>query len=308
MDMQIKLKHKRADSDRIGGMVDGRGLGSAIANAVLSVGLALFAFCCFIPLWHVAMASLSDGIRLLAHEGVLWLPVGGFNPQGYRLLFRDASIMKGYANTLLYVCGACGAGLGLNILGGYVLSRKSRLRSLLTAMVTFTMLFSGGLVPNYMVVRSLGFVGTRWSLLIPGCTNAFFVVLMMNAFRGVPEATVESARIDGAGHVRVMAQIMLPQARSLMTVTILNSVIMQWNAWFNASIYVTNKRDLWPLQLWIKQIVADNASILQAANPDYNRWLIQYCVIIAATLPVLAAFPFFQEKLEKGMLIGGVKE
>ena len=175
-------------------------------------------------------------------------------------------------------------------------------------MVTFTMLFSGGLIPTYMVLKTLDMVGTRWALLIPGCTNAFFMILMLNGYRNVPEATVESARIDGAGHIRILFRIMLPQASSMLVVTILNTVILQWNSWFPASIYVTNQRELWPLQLWIKQMVAENSEILKASNPDYNRWLIQYAVIIAATLPVLVALPFFQKKLERGMLIGSVKE
>ena len=90
-------------------------------------------------------------------------------------------------------------------------------------------------------------------------------------------------------------------------VIILNSVVMHWNAWLQASIYVPNNKKLWPLQLWIKQIVADNQNFLQNANPDYNRYLIQYAVIVAATLPILALFPFFQDKLEKGVIAGGVK-
>lgn len=290
------------------GMVENTSFRAKMVNVILAAVLLIVAFCCFIPLWHVLMASLSDGKKLLAHEGILWYPLGNINFEGYKLLFSDASVMKGYLNTLTYVAGACSFGLIINVLGGYVLSRDTKLRSVLTLMVTFTMLFSGGLIPTYMVIKTLGFVGTRWALLLPGCTNAFFLIMMMNGFRSVPEATVESARIDGAGHIRVMFQIMLPQARSMMVVTLLNSVIMQWNSWFPASIYVTNQKDLWPLQLWIRQLVVENSEILKLSNPDYNRWLIQFAVIIAATLPVLIAFPFFQEKLEKGMLIGGVKE
>ena len=104
-----------------------------------------------------------------------------------------------------------------------------------------------------------------------------------------------------------MWQVMLPKAMNLGFVIILNSVVMQWNSWLQASIYVTNKKNLWPLQLWIKQITADNENFLRSANPDYNRYLIQYAVIVAATLPILLLFPFFQDKLEKGVIAGGVK-
>jgi putative aldouronate transport system permease protein len=290
------------------GMVANKGPLSVVINLVLSTILLILMFCSIIPLWHVLIASMSDGKLLMAHEGVLWLPVGNTTLEGYRIIFKDSSILQGCLNTLVYVVGATVFGFFINVTGGYVLSRNSRLRPFLTLFVMFTMIFNGGLIPTYAVVRSLGMVGTRWSLLIPGCTNAIFVIMMMNAFQRVPESTVEAARIDGAGHLQVMWQVMLPQAQSMMTVVLLNSVIIQWNAWFNASIYVPSKRALWPLQLWIKQLVADNSNIMLNVNPDYNRLLVQYAVIIVATLPVLAAFPFFQKKLEAGMIMGGVKE
>lgn len=117
----------------------------------------------------------------------------------------------------------------------------------------------------------------------------------------------EAARIDGAGHFRTMSQIMLPQAMNLGSVIILNSVVGQWNSWLQASIYVPNKRNLWPLQLFIREITANNENFLQTSNPDYSRYLIRYAVIVAATLPIIVLFPFFQDKLEKGVIAGGVK-
>ncbi len=289
-------------------LVIDRGFGNSLANFIIAAFLIVVAFVSLVPMWHVLMSSISDGKQLLAHEGLVLLPVGNATVDGYKIMFADLSILKGYLNTITYVLGATFFSVLFNTLGGYVLSRDVRMKGILTIFVTFTMLFNGGLIPTYMVIRSLGWVGTRWALLIPGCTNAFFVIFMMNAFRNVPVSTVESARIDGAGHIRVMFQVMLPQAKSMLTVIIIQSVVLQWNSWFPASIYIPNKRDLWPLQLWIRQLVADNANILQAANPDYSRWLVQYAVIIAATLPILITFPFFQKRLESGMILGGVKE
>ena len=170
-----------------------------------------------------------------------------------------------------------------------------------------TMLFSGGMVPTYMVIKKLGWVGTRLALIIPGCTNAMFIIMMMNAFNSVPKEMYEAARIDGAGHLRTMFQIMLPQAMNLGSVLILMSVVGQWNAWFNASIYLPNNRDAWPLQLWIKEIIANNVNFLQTSNPDYGRYLIQYSLIVIATLPIIVIFPFFQEKMEKAVIAGAVK-
>lgn len=289
------------------GMVQSTSVGGKVIDSLIIAVLAGVMFVCFIPMLHVFMASFSDGKLLLAHEGLLWSPLGGFSIEGYRHVFSDTSILTGYANTLTYVIGAAFFGMSINILGGYVLSRKFKLKTPITVLILFTILFNGGLVPTYMIIRSLDMVGTRWALLIPGCTNAMFVVLLMNAFRGVPESTVESAQIDGAGHIRTMLQIMLPQAQGLTVVVLLNTIIMQWNSWFPASIYVPNNRELWPLQLWIRQLTADNMGFLLNSNPDYSRYIIQYALIIIATLPILCAFPFFQKRLEAGTITGGVK-
>lgn len=290
-----------------GGIVEHPSMVERVVHVLVVAVLLSICFVAIIPMWHVLMASFSDGKNLLAHEGVAWLPVGEFNLAGYRHIFKNTSILMGYANTLIYVVGATSIGMAINITGGYVISRESKLRVPLTLMFLLSILFSGGLIPTYMVVRGLGWTGTRLSLLIPGCTNGIFVVLMMNAFRGVPESTVESARIDGAGHLRTLFQVMLPQAMGLGTVIILNSVVLHWNAWLPASIYIPNNRGLWPLQLWIRQIVAENEEFLMSVHPDYSRYLIQFAVIIIATVPILAAFPFFQEKLEKGVIRGAVK-
>ena len=304
-DIQGNLKRKKHLKE---GMVENPTLSGRIADLLIVFALCLLAACCIIPLWHVLMASISDGELLLTHKGVVWMPVGKLNFSGYKALLNNTDILKGYANTLIYVVGGTSFAMMINILTGYVLSRDTKIKTPYMLIMTGTMLFGGGLIPTFMVIRSLGMLGTRWALIIPGVTNAFSVILAMNAFLGVPVSTVEAARIDGAGHLKTLFKIMLPQAKSLITVIMLNSVISQWNSWFSASIYVTTKRNLWPLQLWIRQIVAENQNFLQSASPNYNRYLLQYAVIIIATLPILAAFPFFQEQLEKGVITGGVKE
>lgn len=288
-------------------MVERPTIGGRIADIVVILLCALVAFCSVIPMWHVLMASLSDGKTLLATEGLLLLPVGNINLDAYKAVFRDSSIIMGYANTLLYVVAATALGMFINITAGYVLSRRSKLKPILVLFCVFCTLFSGGVIPLYMVVRGLGLLGTRWALIIPGCTMPISAVMMMNAFNSVPHELYEAARIDGAGHVRTMVSVMLPGAMNLGTVLILNSVVSQWNAWYNASIYVTNQRDCWPLQLWIQQIIADNENFYLSANPDYTRYVIQYAVIIISVVPILVALPFFQDKLEKGVIGGGIK-
>lgn len=298
----IKKKNKPSE-----GMVEHPTLLGKIYNIFNTLLLAMVIFVCIIPLWHALMSSFSNGQALMAKDGLVLWPVGGFNLGGYKLLFRDNNIIKGYLNTIIYVGGTTALGFILNVLGGYVLSRPTKLKPILSLIVVFSMLFGGGLIPSYMVVKTLGMVGTRWAVIIPSCTNGMFIILIMNAFMQVPYETVESAKIDGAGHVRLMFNIMLPQAMGLSLVTIINTAIMSYNAWFEATIYVPTQKNLWPLQLWIKELTANNEEFLNYANPDFNRYLIQFAVIIISVAPILIALPFFQEKLEKNMVVGAVK-
>lgn len=300
-------KKKRIRSDSTVSMVETPTAGDRVVDVIVVILCGLVAFCSVIPMWHVLMSSISDGKTLLAHEGLVILPVGKVNLDGYKHIFKNAGIVSGYLNAIIYTVAATACGFMLATITGYALSRKTKIQPIIIGMIMFTMLFSGGMVPTYMVIKALGWVGTRWALIIPGCTNAMFMVMMMNAFNGIPKEMYEAARIDGAGHFRTMTQIMLPQAMNLGSVIILNSVVGNWNSWLPASIYVPNNKKLWPLQLWVKQITADNENFLNTSNPDYSRYLIKFAVIIAAILPIVVLFPFFQDKLEKGVIAGGVK-
>lgn len=290
------------------GMIESTSVGSIVADVIMVIILSLVAISAVVPLWHTLMSSLSDGQTLFRTEGLVLFPVGQPTLDGYKLALRDSSILRAYGNTILYVVGSTAFGFVLNVLGGYVLSRKCKLRSTLMMVITLTMLFTGGTIPLYMVVRRLGMVGTRWALILPHCTNGAFMVMMVKAFDSVPESTVEAARIDGAGHLRIMFQVMLPQCFSFALVTMVNTAIIAWNAWFSASIYVPTDKTRWPLQLWIRDLVASNQDFLNWTNPDYSRYLISYCVIILSTAPILLLFPLFIKRLEKGMARGGVKE
>lgn len=300
-------KKKKINSDSTISMVETPTAGDHVVDVIVVLLCGLVAFCSVIPMWHVLMSSISDGKALLAHNGLVVLPIGEINFEGYAHIFKNAGIVSGYMNAIIYTVSATALGFFMAVITGYALSRQTKMKPYITGMIMFTMLFGGGMVPTYMVIKALGWVGTRWALIIPGCTNAMFMVMMMNAFNSVPKEMYEAARIDGAGHFHTMTQIMLPQAMNLGSVIILNSVVGQWNSWLQASIYVPNKKNLWPLQLWVKQITADNDSFLNTSNPDYSRYLIRFAVVIAASLPIIILFPFFQDKLEKGVIAGGVK-
>ncbi len=318
----MTLQERRAQYKRIhsaGGMVAGKSAGDIAFTVIIWAILFIIAFICLIPLWHVLMASVSDprqiafGMGDTYKGGIVWWPVlnseGALDFGGYSYIFEDGSILRGYLNTIIYVVCSVALGMILNITGGYVISRNTKLKPFLTLYVMFTSMFNGGLIPTYAVVRGLGMTDTPLSVIIPGCTLSFFVIMLSNAFATVPESTVESAKLDGAGHLRIMWQIVLPQAMPLATVVILNSVILQWNSWMNASIYLSSSvMDLWPLQLIVRELSARSENYLAAgSSAAWSLFLVRYTVIVASTLPMLIVFPFFQKKMESNVVVGAVK-
>lgn len=304
----MNKKMTRIHSKYGGGMVEKPTLLGRTADLVMLGLVMLLALICIIPMWHVLMSSISDGFKLLSFKGLVLAPVGTPTLEGYALIFRDNSVITGYINTIIYVTSTVALGFVLNVLGGYTISRETKLKSFMTLYLVFTMMFSGGMIPTYMVLDSVGLVGSRWAIILQEATMAMFIIIGANAFRGVPQSTVESARMDGAGHLRTMFQIMLPQCTPLFFVTVLNTFIGSWNSWLNAAIYVSSDKSKWPIQLIINDLVNRNANFLETADPNYSRYLIRFAVIIAATLPILVAFPFFQKQIEAGIITGAVKE
>lgn len=295
-------------SKETSGMVEKNTVGSRIAQGILMLIVGMLACICIIPMWHVLMSSISDGFDLMSHVGLVLWPVGNATLNGYALIFKDSGVTTGYINTIIYVIGTVSLGFVLNVLGGYALSRKTKLKPFMMIYLMFPMLFSGGMIPTYMVIKSIGLVGSRFAIMLLEATMGIYIILSMNAFLSVPESTAEAARIDGAGHLRTMFQIMFPQCVGMFAVTILMSFVASWNSWLTASIYVSGDRAKWPIQLWINQIISENADIVKGANPNYDRYLIQFAVVAAATFPMLIAIPFLQKYIEAGVLTGAVKE
>lgn len=306
----FKRKKKEPTLRRVKeGMVERRSVGGWIVDIILVLVLLLCCFICIMPMWHTFMASISDGYELLTHKELLWLPVGDANLDGYKLIFtsKEYQVLRGYINTIIYVVLSTLLGLIMNILAGYVLSRKTKFKAPIVLFFLIANMFNGGTIPTYLVIKALGMTQTMWSLIIPGCTNAMFIILAMNSFLQVPESTIEAAQLDGAGPLRIMFRVALPQGLGLILVTVINTAVGVWNSWFNALIYVPNQQDLWPLQLWIQKIVADSEGFMTSANVNYVKNTLQFVVVIISVLPMYIAFPFFIKKLEKGMVLGAVK-
>jgi putative aldouronate transport system permease protein len=276
--------------------------------------MILLCFVCLAPLWHVAMASISDPRELMASSGLIFKPLGKATLKGYELVFKNKDIITGYINTIIYVGTTTLIGAILSVIAGFVISRENlKLKIPITLFILFTMMFSGGLIPGYMVNKMLGLINNRAVMIIPGVINAFFIIMMKSAFEQLPSSYEESAKIDGAGPIRIMLKILVPLIKSSIAVIVMFNVVMQYNSWFPASIYLTQRRDLWPLQLYIREILVQNdtAKILSGSDAndmaDLTSNLVKYCTVIVGTLPILCIYPFAQKYFVKGVTLGGVK-
>lgn len=289
-----------------------RTTGQKIFAVFNTIGLILLSAVFLLPVWHVLMGSISDPLKVSAHSGVLIRPLGQMTLGGYQLVLQNNSIVRAYANTILVVVSATLLGLFLTMLAAYVMSVKGLYwKKPINFMVTFTMIFNGGLIPTYMVVRNLKLMDTYWALIIPGCCVAYNIIIMRTSFSEVPDAITEAATIDGAGHLRILFQIVLPVSKAIIAVIVLFYAIQHWNAWFNASIYLRD-RELFPLQLVLREIVLNSSENSIVADADANtvdiyRPLIKYCSIMVSIIPMMVIYPFVQKYFVTGVMIGSVK-
>ena len=266
------------------------------------------------PLWHIAMASISDPIAVLAHRGFYFLPDGVLNFKGYRLVLENPNITYGFLNTIFYVAVGTVLCMIFTVLGAYVLSRKGPYwNRLIMFIIIFTMYFQGGLIPFYIMVRNMGLLDNRWSVILPVLVNTWNLIILRTAFTGVPDSLIESAQIDGASELRIIVQIVIPCAQATVAVITLFYAVGFWNMWFNPSIFLTDRR-LWPVQLVLRDILIRNdtnsmtqVSVVGQTTQEAYRLLTKYSTIIVATVPILVIYPFVQKYFVSGIMIGSLK-
>ena len=264
------------------------------------------------PMLHIAFASLSNASRLMKHQGLIFWPLQ-FTTAAYRLVMKNNMIGTGYQNTLFVVTAGVFINILLTSIGAYVLSRKNVMWSKhMMFMVVFTMFFSGGLIPTYFTVKELGLENTLWALIIPASINTFNLIIMRTSFMALPESLIESAKLDGAGHVGILFLIVIPLSLPVVAVIILYYAVGHWNSWFSAMLYL-KERNLYPLQLVLREILIQNDTNIMSSSASMGDQesvseTIKYAVIMVATIPILCIYPFLQKYFVKGVLVGAVKQ
>lgn len=227
----------------------------------------------------------------------------GLSLDAYDSVLNNQRVWTGYKNTIIYVLFGTTFNIVMTVLCAYGLSRKGLMFTrVITIMIVFTMYFSGGMIPTYLVVRGLGLYNSRLALIIPGAINTFNMIIMRTAMAAVPDSLEESARLEGASHLQVLFKIMIPVTMPTIAVLILYYGVGHWNAWFNASIYLSDPAKQ-PLQLFLRQIlITANLGDMAGSSSEDQALLaetIKYATIVVATVPILVLYPFLQNTLSR---------
>ena len=270
-------------------------IGEKIFSVINYIFLALVAAACLYPMLYVLFASFSNSNQLMRHTGILLWPQG-FSTGAYEMVLKNPMIARGYLNTMLVLIMSLILQITLTSLGAYFLSRRNVMfQKPIMLLITFTMFFSGGMIPTYLNMISV-----------------YNLIILKTSFASIPESLIEAARIDGASHLKVLFSIVLPLSKAILAVMVLYYGVGVWNGWFWASA-ILRDREMYPLQLVLREILLQNSTSNMTGGTGVGdvesvAATVKYATIMVATVPILCIYPFLQKYFAAGVMVGAVKE
>lgn len=306
------MKRKQKNQDNVATKIQ-RSKGDKVFDLCNYILLGFIFIVVFYPLYFVLIASISN--PALVNSGQVWILPKDITWSGYEGIFQDKQIISGYINSIVYTVIGVAVNLFCTIPAAYALSRKNLSgRKFLMCAILFTMFFSGGMIPNYLLVNELGLYDSMWALILPGAIVPFNLIIARTFFEStIPAELIEAAKIDGCDDFKTFFRVVLPLSGALIAIMVLFYGVGHWNTYFNAMIYFRDKAKF-PLQLVLRNILILNqvspdmlGDVVQAAKKQEAAALIQYGAIIISALPLLVLYPFVQKYFVKGVMIGAVK-
>ena len=273
---------------------------------------ALICIVTLYPLLYAVSASLSSPEHILS--GKVWLWPVDLTFDAYRRVFASNDVMIGYRNTIFYALGGTLFNMIMTIMAAYPLSLPDiKGRNALTFFITFTMFFSGGMIPLYLTVKQFGMMDTIWALVLPGAISTYNMIVIRTAFQAIPDSLIESAQLDGANDLIILWKIVVPLSKATLATMLLFYAVTHWNSYFDAMLYI-NKKEMYPLQIMLRNMLIgglfNEETAIAGANADsfaVTDATLRSAAIIVTTLPILVVYPFVQRYFVKGVMIGGVK-
>ncbi len=288
-----------------------RGWGATLFRVVNAILMVAVIVATLYPMYYVFVVSISDansvirGDVVLAPKNVTW--------QSYELVLGSQNVIRSLANSALYTVLGTAINLIMTALCAYPLAR-SRFsgRTFFTVMITITMFFSGGLIPLYLLILSLGLRNTIWSLVLPVAISPWNMIIMRTYFQGIPEEMFEAATIDGANDFQILGRIVVPLSKPIFATLLLYYAVSHWNQWFNALIFLDDMAKF-PVQLILRSVVIQGQleQGAQIMSPSMEEMVIEksikYATIIVSTVPILLVYPFVQKYFVRGVMVGAIK-
>ncbi|MDY3031872.1 MAG: carbohydrate ABC transporter permease [Clostridia bacterium] len=289
--------------------------GDRIFYLFVDIVMFLILLMVILPMLNVISSSISDPDAVM--QGKIFLLPNGFSLAGYKAVLKDERIFSGYMNALFYTCVTAFFGVITTVMCAYPLSRKDLVgRNKFMGLFTFAMLFSGGLIPSYLLIRDLGLIDNRLSLILPGLVNVYNMIITRTFFQTtIPDDLLDAAKIDGCGNTSFVVKIVMPLSKSILAVIALYYVVENWNSWFKAYLYLNDKTKF-PLQLVIREILfANSTSMADGASTASNEGVkmdalsevMKYSSIMVSCIPLWCVYPFVQKYFVKGVMIGSIK-
>ena len=276
-----------------------------VFDVVITIVMGVIAVLFLLPLLNVLACSFSSPDKVVAGEVGL-IPVE-FTLDGYKKVFANDSLIRGFLNSLLYTFLGTVIQVTLQMLCAYPLSRRDfKGRKFLNIFLTLTMFISGGMIPTYLLISKLQMLDTMWAIIIPGCVSVSNIIVIRTYMStSIPNELQEAARIEGCSDFQIFLRVILPLCRPILFVMVLYAIVGYWNNYFNALLYIQST-DLYPLQRVLQDMLVSNGNSLGGGDPNLQEQL-KYVTIVVSSLPLLIIYPFFQKYFEKGVVMGGVK-
>lgn len=289
------------------------GKSDRVFYAVVAVILVFLCLIVLYPIIYVVAASFSSSAAVT--EGKVWVYPVDFTVEAYKAVFRYKDIWIGYKNTILYTLFGTCLNVMMAMVCAYPMSRKDLPgKNIFSFFFAFTMLFNGGMIPNYLLVKDLGMLNSPLAVIIPGAMSVYNMIVAKNFIQtNIPLELLEAAKIDGCSDVRFFFSIVLPLSKAIMAVLALWHAVGHWNSYFSAFLYITDK-NLYPLQVFLKEILVQSnidteiiGNVADAIAMQNLKQLLKYAIIVVSTVPLFSFYPFFQKYFVKGVTVGSVK-
>ena len=280
---------------------------------VIGIVMFILTISVLYPIVYIVSASFSSSAAV--SEGRVWLWPVDFSLEAYKAVFAYKDLWIGYRNTIFYVVVGTIMNVAVEMICAYPLARKDLWgKSVISFLFTFTMLFGGGMIPHYILVKNLGMLNTPWALLIPGLMSVYNVIVARTFIQNnIPEELLEASQIDGCNDTQFFFKMVLPLSKAIIAVLTLWHAVGHWNSYFSAFLYIT-KENLYPLQVFLKEILVQSnvntevgGDVADALQMQNLKQLLKYAIIVVSTVPLFAFYPFVQKHFVKGVTIGSVK-